>query len=48
MRIVVICSEMKWTYDEYLNQPIWFLELLNLRMNLEGEHEKDLSKNVKS
>jgi len=38
--IVNICREMKWTYQEFLEQPAWFVELLVEIINLE-EKEKE-------
>jgi len=40
MAVVLLCSEMKWTYEEYINQPAWFLDLLALKTNLEGEYNR--------
>lgn len=24
----MLCQEMSWTYQEYMNQPMWFVQLL--------------------
>jgi len=40
MQMVILCKEMNWTYEEYLRQPDWFLDLLVLKMNLDSEYEK--------
>jgi len=39
MIVANLCYEMKWTYDEYLDQPIWFVDLIRLKMQLEGEYQ---------
>lgn len=28
MQMVAICEKMKWTYQEYVSQPAWFIYLL--------------------
>jgi hypothetical protein len=39
--MVQICREMGWTYQEFQNQPSWFIDLLIELRNLEEkEHEK--------
>lgn len=35
--IASICREMKWTYDEYCNQPDWFIETIQVMMSVEGK-----------
>ena len=43
--MLVLCEKMKWTYEEYLRQPDWFLDLLSLKMNLDNEYqEKEMKK----
>lgn len=32
MQIVTVCEEFGWTYDEYMNQPHFFLELIREKM----------------
>jgi hypothetical protein len=42
MQMVAICQEFGWTYDEYMNQPNFFLILVKeklLRDNKERELE---------
>jgi hypothetical protein len=43
--IAQMCRNMHWTYDEYLAQPQWFVELLEgmLRVDLK-ESERQLKK----
>jgi hypothetical protein len=40
MNAVVICQEMKWTYQEYLEQPTWFISLLAEKLNHDGKEMK--------
>jgi len=36
-----LCREMKWTYEEYLNQPQWLIQILSQQMI---EESKELRK----
>ena len=38
--MIQICREMHWTYQEYLEQPVWFVELLIEILNLEAKEIK--------
>ncbi len=38
--IINICREMHWTYQEYLAQPYWFIQLVLPIANKEAEVEK--------
>jgi hypothetical protein len=40
MNVVVICQEMGWTYQEYLDAPNWFINLLVEKMNQDGKEMK--------
>lgn len=40
MNVVVICQEMGWTYQEYLETPTWFLNLLAEKLNQDGKELK--------
>lgn len=42
--MAIICQKMGWTYDQYLRQPVWFIEVLLLKMGIEAEHAEQLSK----
>ena len=39
--MIVICDEMKWTYDQYLNQPTWFINGLTLLWNARARKQKN-------
>jgi hypothetical protein len=38
-----ICERMGWTYDEYMDQPAWLLDLLVHKMEIEAKKEKSLT-----
>ncbi len=40
MVMIAICQEMGWTYEEYLNQPIWFINLLKAKMIIDNKKIK--------
>lgn len=37
MKIVSICQEMGWTFDEYMKQPNWFLNMLKDKLKIDTE-----------
>lgn len=40
LAMVKMCREMKWTIEEYLSQPEWFILGLNDIINAEAQHQK--------
>ena len=38
MLIVSICQEMGWTYQEYMEQPKWFIDLVKDKLQIDGEN----------
>jgi len=40
--MVLLCRKMRWTYDEYMNQPSWFLDLIRMVDNIEISHNNAL------
>lgn len=34
-----LCREMKWSYDEYLNQPTWLIQALSEQMIRESKQK---------
>jgi len=40
MLIVSICKEYGWDYHTYLNQPIWFIDLIMERMKIDAKKAK--------
>ena len=41
MQMIVICQEFGWTYDEYINQPNFFLTLIKEKL-IRDKKEQDL------
>ena len=39
MAIVSICEQHNWTYQEYLSQPHWFLEILKFKKIIDKRNE---------
>jgi hypothetical protein len=37
MEMVTICQEMGWTYYDFINQPAWFIELVEAKLRLDNE-----------
>ncbi len=45
MFIAVTCQEYGWTYQEYMSQPIWFIELVRQKMVIDSKnHEMAMKK----
>lgn len=45
MQMVVICETFGWTYQEYLEQPVPFLNLIKEKMRLDAQRaERDAAK----
>ena len=40
MEAVLFCKNFGWTYQEYLNQPHWFLELYKLKTIIDKKNER--------
>ena len=38
--MVVICEKFGWDYYTYMSQPSWFLELIKIKYELDGERMK--------
>ncbi len=46
MIAALICREMSWTWDEYQQQPSWFVKIISEMIRAESEHtEKNLKTN---
>jgi hypothetical protein len=37
MVAALVCREMKWTWEEYQNEPSWFIEIILTMLQQEGE-----------
>ena len=45
MEMVSICQEMGWTYQEYIGQPMWFINLLKDKLQIDSRNmRKEISK----
>jgi hypothetical protein len=40
MIVAILCREMGWTWQEYQNQPAWFIDILLEMLKAEGEEIK--------
>jgi len=50
MVVIAICQETGWTYDEYMEQPSWFLELLKEKLQTDSrkiQREIDKAKHIR-
>jgi len=45
MIVVAICEAFGWTYDEYLDQPTHFIDLIKDKMKVDGERAAKQGKN---
>jgi len=44
MQIVFLCQEMGWTYLEYMKQPVWFIDLLKDKLQIDSDNVKNQTK----
>ncbi len=35
-----MCAQMKWTYQQYISQPTWFIELMKHKNSLYADYER--------
>lgn len=47
MQIVSICEQFSWTYREYMSQPVWFIELLKAKLEIDSSEAKRHNKRLK-
>jgi len=40
----MLCQDMKWTYQEYLDQPHWLIEFLNEKRIIDNKYINSLNK----
>ena len=41
MAIVSICQEMKWTYQDFIEQPDWFISLIMIKFDMDSIRMKE-------
>ncbi|MBI4119239.1 MAG: hypothetical protein HY456_00140 [Parcubacteria group bacterium] len=44
MLAAILCREMGWTWEEYENQPSWFIDTIATMLKAEGEEIKRRAK----
>jgi len=44
MQTVSICQEMGWTYQEYMAQPVWFINLLKDKLQIDSDNIRKITK----
>ena len=45
MQMVAICEVYGWTRDEFLDQPVWFIDLIREKMRIDSQkQEAELNK----
>jgi hypothetical protein len=47
MQMVVICEKFGWTYDQFLDQPMFFIELIREKMKIDVQLEKNAMSQMK-
>ena len=40
MEVVILCEKFGWTYQEYLKQPHWLLELYKSKSIIDKKNEQ--------
>lgn len=46
MMMVAVCQEFGWTYDEYLDTPSWFLDLVKAKLQIDNRNLERRIKNA--
>lgn len=46
MMIIEICEEFGWDYYQFLNQPVWFIDLIIEKSKAEARESKRREKNI--
>lgn len=44
MLMIAICQEMKWTYQDFINQPKFFIDLLIEKIKRDNKEQELKSK----
>lgn len=45
MVAVIVCSRMQWTYDQYQQQPVWFIKTLLMKWGMDAAKKAPLNRN---
>lgn len=46
--MIVMCENFGWTYEEYLTQPRWFVELYFEKMRIDSHKQNESQSKVKN
>jgi len=46
--IATICREMKWSFEEFINQPAWLIETISLQISAEKTENNPDNNNQKN
>jgi len=41
---ILICDKMSWTYEQYLDSPLWFIKGILVKMSVENDYAKKQNK----
>lgn len=44
MQVVMICKDFGWTYDEYLDQPLPFIQRIKEMMSIDAQKAEQEAK----
>lgn len=47
MFMLVLCEKTGWTYDQYLDQPTWFIDALRQKMAIDNKREELAAKRLR-
>jgi hypothetical protein len=47
MQTVAICKEFGWTYEEYMNQPLPFIQRIKEMMSIDSQNAAKANKGTK-
>jgi hypothetical protein len=47
MLMVHICEQYHWDYETYMRQPMWFLELIHKKLEIDGKKAQRDQANTK-
>lgn len=48
LNIMMLCKKMRWTYEEIMQQPRWFVESMSGLLSEDAKKENKQSKKIKS
>lgn len=44
MFMLIICEKFGWGYDEFLSQPVWFIDALRQKMIVDNKRDEMAAK----